>query len=150
MASGVRIKGVNETTYALERLGQRTNEAMLKIAREGSEAIAKSARLNAPVDTGDLEGAIEVKAEPTGINRRIVFIIGIDESKIINRHEAGYYVKVHEHLPQLGPKSKLKNMAVRAMATEEYVGDQYLTRAVDQHTYEIKDKIAKAVKELIK
>lgn len=150
MASGVKVKGVKETIFALERLSERTNAAMLKVARDGANEISKSAKLNAPIDTGDLERAITVTADPVGINRRYVFHIGVDEGQILNVHEADYYVQLHEHMERLGPRSSLKNISVKALPGPEYVGDQYLKRAADQHAPSIYEKAQKIVKELIK
>lgn len=142
---GLRITGIDQIIAKLENVGDRTTRSARRELDKGAEAIRDLARLQAPVDEGNLEEAIDIKKERTGPHGRKVVYVYVDED-----HEAGnktvgaYYIQMHEGIgwSSLGPKSIAKQLANPGIM----VGRKYLERAVDRLEPIIHRRIADAVK----
>lgn len=146
MKSGVALSAskvkcdVDSLTMTLTQIGERAIRGISDVMKEEGEKIRDLARANAPVDEGDLERAIKMEAERTGINGRTQVYVYVDESVTgEDGKEVGEYAKLmHEGLAPYGtglagdvnnpdyPGSKSKLKA--AMGYD--VGGKFLTRAL--------------------
>lgn len=136
MAAGARITGVRETTFRLQRTGERTTSAALAALREGAKKIQEQARSNAPVKTGDLERAIDIRERMDG--SRKVLEVFVNTRKFRTKHMRQYYVRYHESPFSLGKKSQAK-----ADAGHD-VGPKYIERAVIKYRASISKKVKQA------
>lgn len=130
---GLKIKNLDGVSAALQRTQDRVDKASLAFIRRGGKIIADQARLNAPVDTGDLESAIVVtESVDAARNRRKVIEVAVDPEKLDLESRDGfdYSIEMHEGDYKLGPKSEEKQ---RALGGEVTVGAKYLDRAIDEH-----------------
>lgn len=96
--------------------------------------MAVEARLNAPVDEGDLESAIKVLREIRGSGNRLEIEVGvdIDDLDLQSRRGFRYDVFTHELMEGLGEKSMAKAATVGGTGgIQGRVGPKYLTRAID-------------------
>lgn len=113
---GLRVTGIGSLQRRLNRAAA-SSRALRRLQNEAAQEIAEVAREGAPVDTGNLEGAIYAQANYDE-GSRVDYII-VDESA------APYAIYMHEGQYSLGPKSQAKDGSGRIA-----VGPKFLSRAV--------------------
>jgi hypothetical protein len=140
----IKIEGLDETSAAIKRMGERTHDGALEAVRRGADRIVEEARLNAPVDKGDLESAIEILSDGFRGGRRKEVIVGVNPSKLDLQSRDGfrYDIFTHEFLDTLGDESKAKASRVGGFGgIEGRVGDKYLSRAFNDVVPEIEQEV---------
>jgi hypothetical protein len=143
----ITVSGVEELMLKLSQTGERAIRGVSDEIKDGAKDIQDLARLQAPVDEGNLEDAIKVEFERTGINRRVeafVYVDGdqeADDGKVVG----DYAPRMHEGTYNLGPRSKIKQSAAGVI-----VGRKFLERAVDDLAPKIINRVYRAVKGVIK
>lgn len=145
---GLIVKGLKAVQAKISRSEVKVLDGSLRALRAMGELVAKEARLNAPVDTGDLENAI-VTIEERGRNAlgqfgQVTIRVGVDTSKLrLELHKGfDYSVPMHEDPDyNLGPKSEAKQSALG-----NTVGYKYLERALRENEAEVRRRVEQAVK----
>lgn len=123
----------------LMRLDVAVQAEMREYLYQSAEQIAELARLNVPVDEGDVENSIEVQIERrTGLRGANTVSVGVNRQKLeelrIERYGEDYRhydydIWLHEAVYNLGEKSEMKNDIVRSFHPKARVGNKFLERA---------------------
>lgn len=149
---GVKAIGIEELLFQIKRNGELGAEAALDAMKDEGVLIRDLARKMAPVDTGDLEEAINVQTKQGRDWRgRFGFAnVEIYIDSAANR-VADYAYVMHEHLfpygaYKLGPKSRAK----QERNLEVMVGGKFLERAIMQREPGMIDRIAASVYRVIR
>lgn len=142
------IGNLNLTAYKLEQMGERAVKGISDMFQDNATKIRNTAIEFAPVLTGALEDSIVKNTEYTGINRRAVVTVYIDESGPAGEYAAN----VHEHLAPYGDgswgtvgKSDPNSLSMQKDAGRGIVGGKFLTRAVNFY----KDKIYRDAERIV-
>lgn len=135
----MRISGVDKVQVNLRQISERTTRKSRRVIEEEGYKLRDEARLNAPVDTGNLEQAIRVEVRYEGRYRRKVVEVGVDLD------EAPYAIFMHEGWEghptyNLGPRSRRK-----AEALNRIVGRKYLERAATDREESILQRVGQAI-----
>lgn len=145
---GLIIKNLKAIKARLSRSEQKVMDGSLAALRAMGDLVAAEARLNAPVDTGDLEGAISTTEERTRNARgqfgQVTIKVGVDTSKLKLEDHKGYdySIPMHEGTYDLGPLSLEKQKT----QTNE-VGRKYLERALRENEKKVRAAVERAVQE---
>lgn len=143
----ITVTGVDELLTSLQQTGQRAERGVAGEIRQGAEDIKDLAVMQAPVDEGNLENAIKVEIDRSGIRGRVqayVFVDG-DEDAGDGKKVEEYANLMHEGVYQLGPRSQIKNAAVGGG-----VGRKFLERAVDELAPDIINRVRNAMKRILR
>lgn len=122
-----KATGIRDVVKNVQNFAKSTNRQSRRVMDRYAEKMEKLARDNAPVDTGNLEEAIEGHTR-TRIGRRKTITVEINDF----RHDDGtpandYGALLHETRDwKLGPKSQAK------AAGGKQVGSKFIERAVDE------------------
>jgi HK97 gp10 family phage protein len=81
MAKKSKIDGMKELEKSIRKLGQVPQKSVTKAAKAGANISLKSARANAPVDTGDLKSGIVLKGEKRTTPGKKVYQVVFDRNK---------------------------------------------------------------------
>lgn len=143
----VTVSGVEALLTKLSQTGERAVRGVSEEIKEGAKDIQDLARLQAPVDEGNLEDAIKVEVDRSGINGRIQAYVYVDSD-----HEADegktvgdYAPRMHEGTYNLGPRSRIKQSAAGVV-----VGRKFLERAVDDLAPGIINRVYRAIQRTMK
>ncbi|MEG0062979.1 MAG: HK97 gp10 family phage protein [Pseudomonas sp.] len=145
---GLIVKGLKGVMARISRSEKRVMDGSLSALRAMAELVATEARLNAPVDTGELENAISTIEDRTRNSKgqfgQVTIRVGVDTSKLKLEDHKGYdySIPMHEGTYNLGPKSQAKQDA-----QGNIVGPKYLERALRDNEKKVKDSVAKAVEQ---
>ena len=132
----------------LEQRGEKAVRGISDMFQDNGERIRDTAIEFAPILTGATEDAIKKNTLNTGINRRAVVEVYLDEDS-----EAGPYLrKVHDNLAPFGSGrwgtvggSDPNSLSVQKDAGRGIVGGKFLTRAFQLY----KDKIQRDAKRIV-
>ena len=145
---GLIVKGLKNVMARISRSEKRVMDGSLSALRAMAELVRDEARLNAPIDTGDLEGAIETFEDRTRNSKgqfgQVTIRVGVDTSKLKLEDHAGYdySIPMHEGIYNLGPKSEAKQER-----QGNIVGAKYLERALKDNEKKVRASVAKAIEE---
>lgn len=130
---GLIVKNLAGVLKSFARQESKVQKGSLLALREAANLVVMAAKLNAPVDEGDLEGAISAIEERnrTSLGRFGVTVIkvGVDTSKLDlgSRNGYDYSIRMHEDPDyKLGPLSEAKQATLGGVT----VGYKYLERAL--------------------
>lgn len=143
---GLIVKNLKAIKARLSRSETKVMDGSLRALRAMGELVAREARLNAPVDTGELEEAITTIEERTRNSRgqfgQVTIRVGVDVSKLKLEDHKGYdySIPMHEGTYDLGPLSLEK----QTTQTNE-VGRKYLERALRDNEKKVRDAVQRAV-----
>lgn len=88
MAKKFKVEGLKELERAIKKLEKLPQTVVTKAARKGAAIALKSARSNAPVDSGDLKKGIVLKGEKSRTKGKKVYDV------VMDRNMNDVYVKV--------------------------------------------------------
>lgn len=140
---GVRFRNGPGIQRQFQLVGLQMSELRREWLDKVGEFIAKEAKIRAPIDTGDLEGAITSK-----ITSEKTVSVYVDEDKLNleDHQDYDYSVKMHEGTYNLGTRSRIKQ--------EHYpnvtVGPKYLENAANDNKAMLRAMAEKIFKELSK
>jgi hypothetical protein len=77
MKTRMKLTGMAELRVELRQLAVRVPDGARKVMHRSAEIIVEEAKLNAPRDWGNLEDAIRIIKDYTGVNGRLQIDIGI-------------------------------------------------------------------------
>lgn len=147
---GIRVTGLSAIKANLQRVMTKKDRQSLAWLRQAALKVRDDARDNAPIDTGDLEGAIVVKEVGGGRTSRGTFAaktinVGVDESLLnLGEHsDHDYATTMHESTYNLGPKSQAK------AAQGKDVGPKYLERALHDNEERLQIEAQQFLKEIV-
>lgn len=138
----LKLSGFKQLSEKLGNLGQATSKRTRAVLRSGAERIQQTAIDNAPIDKGNLESAIKIKEDRTGMNRRMQTQVYVDvDQDVDGRTKVGDYAFYLHHFGDwnLGPKSQQKAASGKA------VGSRYLERAFEEHEPKLMKELNDAV-----
>lgn len=140
----VKVTGVEELMVRLRNIAVKVPDNARKVMHRGADRIVDEARLNAPVDTHDLENSIQKEVAYAG-NRRLQIDITVG-SALSGYDVDRYAVRVHENYEGMlvngpGPGT----LAKMAANPTRIIGSQFLTRAMEAE----REKLGKAMIEAI-
>lgn len=144
---GLIVKGLQAVQARISRTEERVQDNSLKAMRAMAELVVKAAKMNAPIDTGDLEGAIEAieERERTVQGRfgQTTIRVGVNTEKLQLELHRGfdYSIPMHEDTYNLGPRSAIKQSILG-----NTVGYKYLERALRDNEAEIRRRVEAAIK----
>lgn len=145
---GLTIKNLSAVLLNFARVEEKVARGSLAQLRKSAEKVAKLARDYAPVDTGDLEDAIEAQENRnrTALGRfgATTIDVGVNVSKLNLEEHGGYDYSVQMHEDpnyNLGPLSEAKQSA-----TGKQIGYKYLERALEDLKPEIQRDMAEAIR----
>lgn len=145
---GLTVKNAATVLMNLARTEERVAKGSLAQLRKSAEKVVKLAKAYAPVDTKDLEGAIEATEgrERTSLGRfgATTIDVGVNVSKLNLADHGGYdySIRMHEDPTySLGPGSVEKQAT-----TGKQIGYKYLERALEDLRGEIERDMAEAVR----
>lgn len=150
----VKIEGVDQLFYRIDRAGENSRSKMSKLLREGAEDIAQRAREYAPIDHGNLEKAIEV--EPLGGERdyrgrftKISYVVQVNPEATGFKGEPllPYAYEMHEHQTPNGGKYKLGERSLQKDGGRGVVGGGYMERAVDDIENDLMSRMIDVIRE---
>ena len=152
MTKELKVKGLSVVKAALIRTGKTTNDRMLAAVDRASNVIVEEARLNAPVDEGDLERAIKVLDRAKFGGTRLHIVVGIDPSELgegYKKRGERYDIRMHEGVYKLGEKSRRKaNYLGGNGGLIGRVGPKFLERALDKVTPELEAELQQIRREI--
>ena len=139
---GLRITGAGVVRQKMTMVGVRAHQLIDQWLEIAGQVIEKEARLNAPIDTGDLEKAIvHDKTSP----KTMSVYVDPDKLDLESRDGYDYSIKMHEDTDyKLGPLSQRK----ADLMPDRMVGAKYLERAIKDNEKELRAEAAKILKEL--
>lgn len=143
---GLIVKNLKAIKARLARSENKVMDGSLRALRAMGELVAKEARLNAPVDTGELEDAITTIEERTRNSRgqfgQVTIKVGVDVSKLKLEDHKGYdySIAMHDGVYKLGPLSQEKQDS-----QGNIVGYKYLERALRDNEKKVRDAVQRAV-----
>jgi uncharacterized protein YabN with tetrapyrrole methylase and pyrophosphatase domain len=76
-----KIEGMKELEKAIKKLGQVPQKAVTPAARKGMNIAIKDARINAPVETGELKSGMKLIGEKSKSKGKKVYRIVFDRAK---------------------------------------------------------------------
>lgn len=76
-----KIEGINELQRSLKKLGDVPQRSVTKAAKKGMNIALKSARKNAPEDSGELKGGIISVGEKSRLKGKKVYQVVFDRNK---------------------------------------------------------------------
>jgi HK97 gp10 family phage protein len=88
MSQRTEIRGMRELERTIRELGKLPQRCVTKAARNGAKIAEKDAKVNAPVDQGNLKRGIVLKPEKSRIKGKKVFQVTFD------RNMNGIFVKI--------------------------------------------------------
>lgn len=145
---GLTVKGLAAVQARISRTEAKVMDSSLSALRAMAQLVVEEARRNAPVDTGDLEGAIVAieERERTLLGRfgQTTIRVGVDVSKLDLSAHGGYDYSIRMHEDgsyKLGPRSEEKQAALG-----NTVGYKFLERALKENQAKVQAKVAEAVK----
>lgn len=149
---GLIVKGLAAVQARISRTEDNVMSGSLRALRAMADLVVKEAKLNAPIDTGDLESAIVAieERERTALGRfgQTTIRVGVDVTKLRLELHGGfdYSIPMHEDPDyNLGPRSQIKQNV-----QGNIVGYKYLERALKENEAEIRRRVEKAIKEGIR
>lgn len=149
---GLIVKGLAAVQARISRTEDNVMSGSLRALRAMADLVVKEAKLNAPIDTGDLESAIVAieERERTALGRfgQTTIRVGVDVTKLRLELHGGfdYSIPMHEDPDyNLGPRSQIKQDV-----QGNTVGYKYLERALKENEIEIRRRVEKAIKEGIR
>jgi hypothetical protein len=117
----------------ISQTGEYVKKGVAKKMIEGGRNMREKAKDYAPVDEGNLEQAITMETDRSGINGRTNVFVFVDENYPVDDrsgHTVGEYaMRMHEGIYKLGQKSLAKQGTLGVT-----VGPKYLERAADDTT----------------
>lgn len=126
---------------SIQQVGDRATKGISDVMRDYGELIVHQAKLNAPHDTGSLEGAIQAEYMRNGINRRLIVKIWVDpNTPYIDpnpRHKRGnktvgdYAMLMEQYLTPHGDGGWHAQEGTTGKGPQ--AGGKFLERAVDQY-----------------
>jgi hypothetical protein len=149
---GLTVKNLPAVKLNFARSEEKVARGSLAGLRAAAETVAKLAQDYAPVDTGDLEGAI--KAEPvrerTALGRfgATSFEVGVDVAELNLEEHGGYDYSIQMHEDpnyKLGPAS-----AAKQSSSGKQVGYKFLERALKDSEAKIQRSMEAAVTRSLK
>ncbi|UKL14923.1 putative tail component [Pseudomonas phage hairong] len=145
---GLTVKNLAAVMLNFARAEEKVAKGSLAQLRKSADKIVKLARDYAPVDTEDLEGAIEAQEgrERTSLGRfgATTIDVGVNISKLNLEEHGGYDYSIRMHEDpnyNLGPRSQAKQSG-----SGKQVGYKYLQRAMEDLRVEITRDMAEAVR----
>jgi HK97 gp10 family phage protein len=76
-----KIEGMKELEKSIKKLGQVPQKCVTPAARKGMNIAFKSAKQNAPVDTGELKGGMKLLGEKAKVKGKKVYQVVFDRAK---------------------------------------------------------------------
>jgi hypothetical protein len=135
---------MDKLKQSLFRKEQFAEGAVKEAVEAGAKLIEEEAKINAPVDTHNLESAIHISERRTRSGNYAVDIecSGIGDD---GRDVAEYAMEIHEHYQSYHPGEG--TLEKRAEYPDHYVGEKFMERAVTAKKQEAIDLVRAAVKE---
>ncbi|WP_062120532.1 HK97 gp10 family phage protein [Aureimonas sp. AU40] len=125
---GSRVRGAEALAVELRQIAERVADTSRKQLRRGADEIVKEARLNAPVDEGNLEESIRIEREyEPGRGRLKIDVVAGGEVNGVNVEQYALYVHENYSSMQPGPKTLAKQQA----NPSRIVGEKFLERAAE-------------------
>lgn len=142
---GMKITSDFESLMTIIRQGgERVVRGVSTQMKKEGEEIQKLAREYAPVDEGNLEDAITVEADRSGVRGRTVVYVYVDENHPAHMTTVGQYaMRMHEGEYRLGPGSQAKD------AGRGVVGPKFLERAVDERSPMIMPSLLESARKVL-
>lgn len=122
----MKVRGAEQVIAKLRSIGTRVPEGARKKMHASAQHIVDEARLNAPVEHGNLEAAIHIdRSYEAGTGRLKIDVVagGI----VGGRNVDDYAAVMHESDYELGPASQAKQQA----HPERLIGPKFLERAAE-------------------
>lgn len=133
---------------AIRQVGDRAVKGVSGVMRDYGEIIAHQARMNAPRDTGALEGAISVKMDRDANNRLVVRVyvsrIALHES---GKNVADYAWEMERGLAPFGSGDYHAREGTLAKGSQ--AGGRFLERAVQEHRQALLQRARRIVKRVV-
>lgn len=145
MARTITVEGIDSTTLALSRTGDRISKHSLDVVEKYAEYMIKSAKDYAPIKDGYLENSIgRFENEKVDGSRRMSVLWGVDTDKL----GPGYTVKGHRYdITMENGEYKLgKRSSDKQDDLGVDVGPGFLTRAL----WDWQDDLIKELERLVK
>lgn len=146
---GLTVKNLAGVLMNFAREEKKVQKGSIQALREAANLVVMAAKLNAPVDEGDLEGAISAMEDRsrTALGRFGVTTIkvGVDTSKLDldSRKGYDYSIRMHEDPNyKLGPLSEAKQATLAGVT----VGYKYLERALKDNERLVRQRMEAAIK----
>lgn len=141
----MKVTGATQAITRLRSIGTLVPEQARKTMHASAERIVKEARLNAPVEHGNLEQSIHVeKSYEAGRGRLMIDVVA---GGIVNgRNVDDYAAVMHESTYDLGPESLAKQEA----HPERLVGPKFLERAAEAEQEPLIGKMVAVITRILK
>lgn len=139
----------------LKQVGPKVVKHVVDVMRDESERIQKLAQANAPVDKGDLEGAIKIDEDRGGINRRVRLLVYVDpdhpDGTRSDSTVGDYMMEMHEGLAPYGSGAyHLGPLSIAKAAAGNDVGGKYFERAYLERQSHIASRVHQMVQNALR
>lgn len=141
MRASMKVTGVEAVLAQLRYVGEKVPESARKAMHRVADKIVMEARLNTPVDEHNLELSIR-KVRKTGFRGRLM--LDIEMGGYVNGVNVDIYaMQIHENYDQMGTGQG--TIDKRLANPGRYVGEKFLTRALDSVKPKINQEIMSGV-----
>jgi len=139
----------------LSQFGPKVVKHVVDVMRDESGIIQELARNNAPVDKGDLEGAIKIDEDRGGINRRVRLLVYVDpdhpDGDRDDSRVGDYMMLMHEGLAPYGSGAYQLGIKSRAKASAGMdVGGKFFERAYLEREPKIASRVHRMIQNAIR
>lgn len=153
----MKVVGVGGVLSRLRNIGEKVADNARKTMHRSADRVVKEAKLNAPIEEGDLEESItkHVKYEDRG--RLAIDITAGGENAIRNIDQ--YAAIIHENYEEIirnppqddyGRELRERTRAKQAANPGRYVGGKFLERALEEERDKLAQKLIQSTTEIVR
>jgi uncharacterized protein YdaL len=153
MQTRLNIIGIGAARASLRSFATRVPDGARKQMHKSADKIVAEAKLNAPVDVGNLERSIRILKDYQAGNGRLMIDIIAGAQEAISR--GGTYMDVdqyaaiiHENYEQYTPGPR--TLAKRAANPGRYIGSGFLTRAAADEEPKLQKQMIQTIETIIR
>ncbi len=137
-----KITGFDEVAVGLRHAAQKVSDAARKQMHRSADKIVSEAKINTPVDEGNLEASIRKEISYDDKRRLQITVVAGGEVNGVNVDQ--YAVIIHEHYESMKPGPK--TLEKMAKYPDHVIGSKFLERAAAKVEPRLKESMIALVK----
>jgi hypothetical protein len=154
MMGSVKVSGVGSVMASFRSIATKVPDRARKVMHRSADRVVKLAKLMVPEDTGNLMESIRIESVYVmgGGHGRLQINVIVGNQIVVNSNGEtvdlnDYALKIHELYGMMspGPRTREKQNA----NPEIYVGERFLTRAIDAERPRLNAEMVRIVEETI-
>ncbi len=137
-----KVTGFDEVAIGLRHAAQKVSDAARKQMHRSADKIVSEAKINTPVDEGNLEASIRKEISYDDKRRLQITVVAGGEVNGVNVDQ--YAVIIHEHYESMKPGPK--TLEKMAKYPDHVIGSKFLERAAAKVEPRLKESMIALVK----